>query len=201
MQSSLFILLLLRIGPYQKAHPWRSLWERQGPAACQDERRCSVRHYRNDRRRGNHTESHRRERPMCRSARERTELFPIKTKNVPLLCHSDRSDKRSGGIHHVAEKYQHKVKSATWEDSSTPFHYARNDIIGRWFRFSTQVIFATCGTAHRPFPTYFNGRIQMNNVCCPNNCQLSTVNFPAVPAPLFYDHPAKRGVVFLLWLW
>ena len=27
-------------------------------------------------------------------------------------------------------KYQRKVKSATWEDSSTPFHYARNDISG-----------------------------------------------------------------------
>ena len=27
-------------------------------------------------------------------------------------------------------KYQHMVKSATWEDSSTPFHYARNDMSG-----------------------------------------------------------------------
>ena len=35
------------------------------------------------------------------------------------------------------------------------------------------------GTAHRPFPTYFNGRTEMNNVGCPNNCQLSIVNFPA----------------------
>ena len=33
----------------------------------------------------------RRERPMCRSARERTELFPAKNRNVPPLCHSDRS--------------------------------------------------------------------------------------------------------------
>ena len=33
----------------------------------------------------------RRERPMCRSAPERTELFPIIPENVPHFCHSDRS--------------------------------------------------------------------------------------------------------------
>ena len=32
------------------------------------------------------------------------------------------------------------------------------------------------GTAHRPFPTYFNGRIHMNNVGCSKNCQLSIVH-------------------------
>mgnify|MGYP004629287305 FL=1 len=35
----------------------------------------------------------------------------------------------------MAGKYQHKIKLATREDSSAPFHYARNDIIGGWFRF------------------------------------------------------------------
>ena len=29
------------------------------------------------------------------------------------------------------------------------------------------------GTAHRPFPTYFNKWVEMNNVGLPNNCQLS----------------------------
>ena len=49
------------------------------------------------------------------------------------------------------------------------------------------------GTAHRPFPTYFNGKAEMNNVGRPNNCPLSilhitvncplsTVNSPRVPA-------------------
>ena len=33
------------------------------------------------------------------------------------------------------------------------------------------------GTAHRPFPTYSNGKAKMNNVGRPNNCQLSIVNF------------------------
>ena len=42
-----------------------------------------------------------------------------------------------------SRKYQRKIKSATWEDSSAPFHYARNDIIGGWFRSSTWVVFAT----------------------------------------------------------
>ena len=50
-------------------------------------------------------------------------------KRPPILSFRPQR-KRSGGIHHVAEMYQHKVKSATWEDSSTPFHYARNDMIG-----------------------------------------------------------------------
>ena len=31
------------------------------------------------------------------------------------------------------------------------------------------------GTAHRPFPTYFNGRTGKNNVGCPNNCQLKII--------------------------
>ena len=30
------------------------------------------------------------------------------------------------------------------------------------------------GTAHRPFPTYFNGRTEMNNVGCSNSCLLPT---------------------------
>ena len=47
-----------------------------------------------------------RERPMCRSARERTGLLPIKTRNVPLLCHSDRS------VSGVEE-------STTWEKEPT----------------------------------------------------------------------------------
>ena len=48
----------------------------------------------------------RRERPMCRSARERTEALPIKTRHVPHLCHSDRS------VSGVEE-------STTWDDEPT----------------------------------------------------------------------------------
>ena len=69
-------------------------------------------------------------------------------RNVPPLCHSGLERKRSGGIHHVAEKYQRKVKSATREDSSTPFHYARNDIIGGRFRFIHRG--CDCNVTERP---------------------------------------------------
>ena len=56
--------------------------------------------------------------------------FEFVTLNAKNVCHSGLECKRSGGIFYVAEKYQHKVKSATWEDSATPFHNARNDISG-----------------------------------------------------------------------
>ena len=46
-------------------------------------------------------------------------------------------------------KYQRKVKSATWEDSTTPFHYARNDISGGWSRLTERVIFATVPAPRR----------------------------------------------------
>ena len=36
--------------------------------------------------------------------------------------------KRSGGIHPSCNNNLRKVKSATWEDSSTPFHDRRNDM-------------------------------------------------------------------------
>ena len=44
---------------------------------------------------------------MCRSARERTEPLPIRTRHVPPLCHSDRS------VSGVEE-------STTWEKVPTP---------------------------------------------------------------------------------
>ena len=59
----------------------------------------------------------RRERPMCRSARERTELLPIKTIHVPAMSFRPQR-KRSGGIHYVAKRNYHKIKLATREDSS-----------------------------------------------------------------------------------
>ena len=121
------------------------------------------------------------ERPMCRSARESTEPLPIKTRHAPryVIPTAALAEWRNPPR---GRKYQHKVKSATREDSSTPFHYTRNDIIGGRFCF----IHRGCnlprsGTAHRPFPTYFNGRIHMNNVGCSNNCQLSIVNCPFFP--------------------
>ena len=73
----------------------------------------------------------------------------------------------------------HKLKLATWEDSSTPFHYARNDIIGGAVLFCPQELSSPrSGTAHRPFPTDFNGRIQKTTLVAPIivNCPLSIVN-------------------------
>ena len=37
---------------------------------------------------------------------------------------------RSGGIFPSCENYRRKVKSATWEDPSTPFHFGRDDMSG-----------------------------------------------------------------------
>ena len=46
-----------------------------------------------------------------------------------LICHSDRR-KRSGGIYPSCKNYQRKVKLATWENPSAPFHFGRDDMSG-----------------------------------------------------------------------
>ena len=109
-----------------------------------------------------------------------------------------RSRQRSGGIHPSCGNNLRKVKLATWEDPSTPFHFGRDDISG-WFRFvPTGYIGGVSGTAHRPFPTVsligglFIQRISKPVTSVHNNCQLSTVNcqliqivnFPALPSGL-----------------
>ena len=50
--------------------------------------------------------------------------------------------------------------------------------------FGNGSVLSRSGTAHRPFPTYFTGRIQMNNVGCPKivNCQLPIVNWQRTAA-------------------
>ena len=54
------------------------------------EGRQHVLHCRNNGRRGSPFQRNRRERPVCRSAPERTELFPIIPNTFPRFCHSDR---------------------------------------------------------------------------------------------------------------
>ena len=49
----------------------------------------------------------------------------------------------------------------------------------------------TCGTAHRPFPTYFNDWIEVNNVGRSNNCQLSTVHCQLTP----FSHTCLRNII------
>ena len=70
-------------GTAHRPFPTVSLKGGRFQPGCSKDGRYSVVCFRDNRRKGNHTESHRRERPMCRSARERTELFPIKTRHVP----------------------------------------------------------------------------------------------------------------------
>ena len=94
-----------------------------------DEARYGVLHCRNNGRKGRTFQRNRRERPVCRSAPERTELFPIIPENVPPFCHSDRS------VSGVEE-------STTWDDEPPQekacnlsrfldsHSFARNDMSG-----------------------------------------------------------------------
>ncbi len=51
------------------------------------------------------------------------------------------------------------------------------------------------GTAHRPFPTYFNGRAEMNDVGRPNNCQLSIFSpFPTMRLDMSTFAPAVSAI-------
>ena len=105
--------------------------------------------------------------PLC--------TFRPRTQKTPPSCHSDRS---ASGVE----------ESTTWDNEppqdktchlgrflgSLPF--ARNDMSVGGSGFLHRLYLPRPGTAHRPFPTYYTERIKMNNVCRPNNCQLSTVN-------------------------
>ena len=50
---------------------------------------------------------------------------------------------RSGGIHSSSKNNLRKVKSAAWEDPSTPFHFGRDDMSVGGFVLPARVIFAT----------------------------------------------------------
>ena len=50
--------------------------------------------------------------------------------NHPPTCHSGLERQRSGGIYPSCKNNLRKVKLATWEDPSTPFHYGRDDMSG-----------------------------------------------------------------------
>ena len=134
-----------------------------------------------------HRHMQRNERNPCRQTKPPTDM-------------SFRGSEASRGIFPSCKLYLVLVILATWEDPSTPFHFGRDDMsVGGFihphglysFRchgdessplhcvipfIHTGYIGDVSGTAHRPFPTYFNGRIHMNNVGHPNNCQLSIVN-------------------------
>ena len=124
----------------------------------------------------------RRERPVCRSAPERTELFPIKPENVSHFCHSDRS---VSGVEESTtlgnEPTQDKTgNSGRFLDSHS---FARNDMsVGgsvqlhgiylqrgmamnhrryiAWFHSTTQVIYGTSRAAN-------NSRPYMRNTSAP----------------------------------
>ena len=76
--------------------------------------------------------------------------------------------------------------------------------------FGNGSVLSRSGTAHRPFPTYFTGRIQMNNVSRSNNCQLSigkqlsTVLHPLKGREKHERNPLLLGKLMLeydRWLW
>ena len=66
-----------------------------------------------------------------------------------------------------------------------PASFPRGEALVPGFRalgiFGNGSVLSRSGTAHRPFPTYFNGRIQMNNVGRSNNCQLFIVHCQFFP--------------------
>ena len=59
-----------------------------------------------------------------------------------------RSHQRSGGIHPSSNNNLRKVKLATWEDPSTPFHFGRDDMSEGGSVLSARVVFATSPERH-----------------------------------------------------
>ena len=100
---------------------------------------------------GDQTESHCRERPMCRSVTSR--LKPVRTKQNHPSIMSFRANVVSRGIFPSGKFYLVVVHYPTWWIPPLRLRYGRNDMTGvflyyrKWFRPFT------CGTAHRPFPT------------------------------------------------
>ena len=105
--------------------PRRGSW--QG-AALTDEGRGSLKHSKSNRRKGKSTESHRRERPMCRSAA--LQLQPLWTNRNHLpVCHSERTVV-SRGIFPSGRFYLAPVLHPTWWIPPLRLRYGRNDIWG-----------------------------------------------------------------------
>ena len=132
---------------------------------------------------------------------KRCKSNPVRTKrNHPPTCHPDRSETERrdlpklqalphagyicnlGRFLHSADatvgmtyrrlvSYFHTgcVRYAACGDESSPLHCVVPFIRTGYNR-------DAAGTAHRPFPTYFNEWGEMNNVGRSNNCQLSIVN-------------------------
>ena len=100
-----------------------------------DEGRYSVAHCGNNRRKGKSTESHRRERPMCRSVT--LQLQPLWTnRNHPPTCHSERTVV-SRGIHASGRFYLVVVLYPTWWIPPLRLRYGRNDRMGgRFYEFA-----------------------------------------------------------------
>ena len=93
-----------------------------------DEGRYGVTHCRNNRRKGRPTESHRRERPMCRSVT--LQLQPLWTKrNHSPICHSERTVV-SRGIFPSGWFYLVVVLCQTWWIPPLRLRCGRNDTMG-----------------------------------------------------------------------
>ena len=70
--------------------------------------------------------------------------------------------KRSGGIHPSSENNLRKVKSATWEDPSTPFHFGRDDIsVGIPFFLHRLYLRRCMAMNHRRYIAWFHSTIQV----------------------------------------
>ena len=115
---------------------------------------------------------------MCRSAPERTELFPIIPENVPPFCHSDRSEAEWRNPPRWAMN-QHKIKPATWEDSSTRIRSLGMTCRGAIPFIRTGCIRSASGTARRPFPTVsligvlYNRSNSKDGQCSASHCRNS----------------------------
>ena len=98
---------------------------------------------------------------------------------------------RSGGIHPSCKNNLRKVKSATWEDPSTPFHFGRDDMSGGGSVLTIRVVFVMLyGDESSPLHCVipFNHSGSIRNVITVNcqlkpivNCPLSIVNFSPLP--------------------
>ena len=93
----------------------------------------------------------RRERPVCRSAPERTELFPIKPKTSPIMSFRPQRSGVEESITFGKEPTQDKTGySGRFLDSLCSLGMTCWQVV---LRILTGYICNAPGTAHRPFPT------------------------------------------------
>ena len=94
----------------------------------------------------------------------------VDKRNHLPICHSGLERQRSGRIHPSSKNNLRRVKLATWEDPSAPFHDRQDDMSGKVVPFThTGYICSVAGGRLPPLRTHWGGVVPFIRTVCSRN--------------------------------